>query len=283
MKWKQEPAKEAKDYTLTFRVKLLDASIGPGLGSAMALQDSEGPLHASNARFLTTHWSQVMAAGGSDTTSAQAALEQLCRTYWRPLYAYVRRRGHSPADAADLTQSFFYRLLARESLAEVHPCKGRFRSFLLASMNHFLADEWDKARAQKRGADRLLAVDYASAEAHLGEVMVESQTPEQAFERQWALTLLEEVYLRLQREYEVQDKATLFAALKATLAGSRETQPYAELAEALDMTPGAVRVAVHRLRRRYRQLLKEVIADTVTSQTEVEDELRYLLQVLARG
>jgi RNA polymerase sigma-70 factor (ECF subfamily) len=233
--------------------------------------------------FVTTHWSVVLAAGRSDTTRARAALESLCQTYWHPLYAYVRRRGYSPEDAQDLTQEFFARLLERNAVAGVAPEKGRFRSFLLASMNHFLADEWDKARAQKRGGGKVISLDLQSAETRLGEIPVENFTPEKAFEQRWAITLLEQVYQRLEKEYGAEGKATLFDALRTTLAGTSRTAPYAELARKLDMSEGAVKVAVHRLRQRYRGLLRDTIADTVSGPDEVEDELRYLFRTLAGG
>ena len=233
------------------------------------------------AAFVTTHWSVVLTAGRSDTTRARAALENLCRTYWPPLYAYVRRRGHPAADAQDLTQAFFARLLERNAVGEVAPGKGRFRSFLLASLNHFLADEWDKARAQKRGGGQVISLDWQSAETRLGELPAEQFTPEKAYERRWALTLLEQVYRRLEEEYRAADKAPLFAALRVALAGKSDAAPYAELAKQLGLSEGAVKVAVHRLRQRYRVLLRNTIADTVSGPDEVEDELRHLFAVLA--
>jgi RNA polymerase sigma factor (sigma-70 family) len=239
----------------------------------------QGPPH--RPAFVTTHWSVVLTAARSDTTRARAALEYLCQTYWYPLYAYVRWRGHSPEDAQDLTQSFFARLLKRNAVAGVAPEKGRFRSFLLASMNHFLSDEWDKARAQKRGAGKVISLDLQSAETRLGEIPVENFTPEKAFEHRWAITLLEQVYQRLGEEYRTQGKTVLFDTLRTTLAGASDAAPYAELARQLDMTEGAVKVAVHRLRQRYRALLRDTIADTVSGPDEVEDELRYLFRTLA--
>ena len=231
--------------------------------------------------FVTTHWSVVLTAGRNDTTRARAALENLCQTYWHPLYAYVRRRGYSSEDAQDLTQAFFARLLERNAVAAVAPEKGRFRSFLLASLNHFLSDEWDKARAQKRGGGKVISLDLQSAETRLGEIPVENFTPEKAFEHRWAITLLEQVYQRLGEEYRAQGKGTLFDALRTTLAGASDAAPYAELARQLDMSEGAVKVAVHRLRQRYRGLLRDTIADTVSTPDEVEDELRYLFRTLA--
>jgi len=231
--------------------------------------------------FVTTHWSVVLTAGRSDTPRARAALETLCQNYWPPLYAYVRRRGHSVDEAQDLTQEFFLRLLEHNRVGTADPEKGRFRSFLLASMNHFLSDEWDKARAQKRGGGKVTFLDLREAETKLGEQLAETLTPEKAYERRWALTLLEQVYQRLGQEYEQQGRAGLFKALRGSLAGTGGTAPYAELAERLGMTEGAVKVAVHRLRHRYRELLREIIAETVSGPEEVEDELRYLLRTLA--
>jgi RNA polymerase sigma-70 factor (ECF subfamily) len=226
----------------------------------------------------------VLTAGRlNDTTRVHAALENLCQTYWPPLYAYVRRRGYSSEDAQDLTQAFFARLLERKAVATVAPEKGRFRSFLLASLNHFLSDEWDRARAQKRGGGKVIPFDLQSAETQLGEIPVENFTPEKAFEHRWAITLLEQVYQRLGGEYRAQGKATLFDALRATLAGAGDAAPYAALAKQLGLSEGAVKVAVHRLRQRYRALLRETIADTVSTPEEVEDELRYLFRTLAGG
>jgi RNA polymerase sigma factor (sigma-70 family) len=234
----------------------------------------------SDAWFATTHWSVVARAGLPDTTRARVALELLCQTYWRPLYAYIRRRGHSPEDAADLTQEFFRHLLARNAVAAADPARGRFRSFLLSSANHFLSDARDKARAQKRGGGQVVAMDLSEAEGRLALDLAEGPTPEHAFERQWALALLEQVYRRLEDEYRKQGKEALFDTLRPALAGSREAQPYAELGRQLGMTDGAVRIAVHRLRQRYREILRLAIADTVDGPAEVEEELRHLTRVL---
>jgi len=223
----------------------------------------------------------VLAAGRSDTTHAREALARLCQTYWYPLYAYVRRRGHSPEDAQDLTQEFFARLLERKAVATVSPEKGKFRSFLLASMNHFLADEWDKARAQKRGGGQTIPLDTASAETRYLQHPAETLTPEKAFDQRWALTLLEEVYQRLQQEHEREGKGGMFEALRFCLTGQRSAVPYADLARRLDLSEGAVKVAVHRLRQRYRKLLRNLIAETVSTPDEVEEELRCLLRALA--
>ena len=233
--------------------------------------------------FVTTHWSLVLSARDKKSPQSAEALEKLCRAYWYPLYAYVRRTGQSKENAEDLTQAFFARLLERNAVAAVAPEKGRFRSFLLASLNHFLSDEWDKARAQKRGGGKVISFDLQSAETRLGEIPVENFTPEKAFEHHWAITLLEQVYQRLGGEYRAQGKGTLFDALRTTLAGASDAAPYAKLARQLDMSEGAVKVSVHRLRQRYRGLLRDTIADTVSGPDEVEDELRYLFRTLAGG
>lgn len=233
--------------------------------------------------FATTHWSVVLTAGSHhDTTRARDALSRLCRVYWYPLYAYVRRRGHSAHDAQDLTQAFFEQLLRRQSLASADPERGRFRSFLLAAMNHFLVSEWKKSVAQKRGGGaENLSLDWAAAEQRFDLEPATTVAPDRIFERQWALTLLDEVLNRLEREYGAEDKAALFAALKETLMGQRESQPYAELAQSLGMNEGAVKVAVHRLRKRYRELIRAEIANTLDHGEDVEAEMRHLFQVLA--
>jgi RNA polymerase sigma factor (sigma-70 family) len=246
----------------------------------MTSNSTEAP-QARAGCFVTTHWSVVLTAGRSDTPRARAALETLCQSYWHPLYAYVRRRGYSPEDAQDLTQEFFARLLEHNRVGSVNPEKGRFRSFLLACMNHFLSDEWDKARAQKRGGGKVRFLDLREAETKLDQQSAATLTPEKAYERRWAITLLEQVYQRLAQDYARQDKMALFEVLRGSLAGAGGTAPYAELARQLSMTEGAVKVAVHRLRHRYRELLRETIAETVSTPEEAEDELLYLQRTLA--
>jgi RNA polymerase sigma factor (sigma-70 family) len=231
--------------------------------------------------FATTHWSVVLTAGGSDTTVSRDALAKLCQTYWYPLYAYVRRRNFSPSDAEDLTQEFFARFLEHDWVANADREKGRFRTFLLSAMNHFLANEWDKARAQKRGGGApLLPLEFDTAETRYSHEPAENVTPEQHFERRWALTLLETVTSRLGTEYERDGKQDLFSALHPCLVGDRTAQPYEELARKLGLTEGAVKSAVHRLRQRYRQLLRDEIAHTVAGPGEVEEELRHLIAAL---
>ncbi len=231
--------------------------------------------------FVTTHWSVVLTAGDRDTTVAREALAKLCQTYWYPLYAFVRRRNFSPPDAEDLTQEFFARFLEHHWVGDADREKGRFRSFLLSAMNHFLANEWDKARAQKRGGGvPLLPIEFDTAETRYVREPADNVTPEQHFERRWALTLLETVVQRLQAEYEQDGKGDLFAALNPCLVGDRTSQPYEELAAKLNTSEGAVKSAVHRLRQRYRQLLRDEIAQTVAGPGEVEEELRHLITVL---
>jgi len=223
----------------------------------------------------------VLTAGGRDTPVARDALAKLCRTYWYPLYAYVRRRNYSPPDAEDLTQEFFARFLEQRWVGNADREKGRFRTFLLSAMNHFLANEWDKARAQKRGGGVLhLPLQFDTAETRYVREPADNVTPEQHFERRWALTLLETVVNGLRAEYERDGKAELFEALDPCLVGDRTSQPYEELARKLGISEGAVKSAVHRLRRRYRQLLREEIAQTVAGPGEVDEELRHLIAVL---
>ncbi len=245
---------------------------------------SPWPDGSARGVFASTRWTVVLTAGRTDTPRAQEALSRLCEMYWYPLYAYARRRGYSPEDAKDLTQEFFARLLAQNWVARADRLKGRFRSFLLMAMSRFLANEWDKVCTQKRGGQvQLVPLALDTAETRYGQEPADASTPEQAFEKQWALTLLEAVLERLRAEYELEDKATLFDSLKPCLIGNREGLPYAELAARLAMTDGAVRVAVCRLRERYRERLKEEIAHTIASPAEVDAEVRHLFRVLARG
>ena len=232
--------------------------------------------------FVTTHWSLVVSAGRNDTPNARNALEKLCRAYWFPIYAFVRRQGHDPHDAQDLTQEFFMRLLGKKQLAVVDPAKGRFRSFLLASLKHFLANEWDKTRAQKRGGGQILIpIDVATAETSCGIEPADGLTAEKVFERRWALTLLDQVLRRLRADYVRDGKENLFEQLKPTLTEASRSVRYAEIATRLGTNEGAVKVAVHRLRQRYREVLRAEIADTVASPGEVEDEIRNLFAALA--
>ncbi|MGD0259404.1 MAG: sigma-70 family RNA polymerase sigma factor [Verrucomicrobiota bacterium] len=232
--------------------------------------------------FVTTHWSVVLTAGRSDTTRARAALEQLCRNYWHPLYAYVRRAGHSREEAQDLTQEFFARLLAQNTVARADPARGRFRSFLLVSLKHFLANEWEKAHARKRGGGApLIPLDFDTAETRWVQPVAPGDTPDRAFDRQWALALLEVVLGRVRKEYADSGRDELFVGLKDTLTGGRSEIPYRELAARLGLSEGAVKVAAHRLRQQYRERLREEIASTVAGPEEVEEELKLLFAALS--
>ena len=233
------------------------------------------------ANFAPTRWSVVLAVGRVNSAGAREALENLCGTYWRPIYGFVRRQGHRPHDAQDLTQEFFARLLGKNYLEGLNPAKGRFRSFLLAALKHFLANERDKARAQKRGGRHVLVpIQTDSAEAWYGMEPAEPMTAEKLFERRWALTLLEQVLARLREEYARAGKARVFAQLKSALTGERRSVPYAEIGARLDLSEGAVKVAVHRLRQRYRELLREEISHTVSGPEQIEEEIHALFAAL---
>jgi len=237
---------------------------------------------AGRSVFATTHWSIVLTAGQVDAPRAQNALEKLCQTYWHPLYAYARRRGYSPDDAKDLTQGFFAWVLERNWVARADQQRGRFRSFLLTSFSRFLANEWDHFKAQKRGGGKIVAVEFTAAEAACQRELTDQSTPEESFDRRWALTLLEQAMHRLQLEFANEGKAELFSELKPCLLGERTSQPYAALASKIGMNEGSVKVAVHRLRLRYRQILRDLIGDTVATPEEIEDELRHLFSALTR-
>jgi len=227
--------------------------------------------------FATTHWTVVVAAGQRPSPAADRALEELCRTYWFPLYAYVRRRGYTKEDAEDLTQAFFARLLRKDILANLGSEKGRFRAFLLASLKHFLANEWDKAQTQKRGGGNLpLSLDWQTADTKFQVAATNEPSPDRAFDREWALALLAKVINRLQSESEADGKAKLFDQLKMFLMAGKSESAQSDVAKALDMEEGAVRVAIHRLRKRYRQLLRDEIANTLTDSAMVDEEMRAL-------
>jgi len=234
--------------------------------------------------FATTHWTVVRAAGDSASPQATEALERLCRLYWYPLYAYIRRKGHSPQDAEDLTQSFFAHLLEKNYLALVSKQRGRFRSFLLTSLQNFLAHDWERGRAAKRGGGRtLLSWDALSGESRYALEPALDLTPEKIFEQRCAATLFQKALAGLEREMADAGKSEQFDRLKGFLSAEAHAGAYAEAAAILAMTPGAVGVAVHRLRQRYGELVREEIAHTVTSPTEIEDEMRYLIQLLGTG
>jgi len=234
--------------------------------------------------FVTTHWSVVLAAGHGDTTRACDALAYLCQAYWYPLYAYARRYGCSSHDAQDLTQEFFARLLKGNWVAQADAQRGRFRSFLLSSMKHFMANEWNKSRAQKRGGGvPTVSLNEYSAEHRYQLEPAEKATPETLFEQGWAVTLLAGVLSRLEEEYNRAGKQAWMEAMRPALATDRGSLDYAELAHKLGTAETAARMAVHRLRQRYRQLIRAEVASTVASPEEVEAEMRHLFQVLTNG
>ncbi len=234
------------------------------------------------AWFATTHWSGVLAAArAGDSGRGAAALEALCRKYWHPLYAYLRRAGHASHDAEDLVQGFFEQCLRHGYLAAANRDRGRFRSFLLTALKRYAANEQDKARALKRGGGQpAISFDAGDAETRYAADPHTSLTPDRLFERRWALTLLETVLDRLRQEQAAAGRAPLFAELQGVLTASGQQTPMAETARRLGMSEGAVKVAAHRLRRRYRELLLEEIAHTVGSADEIEEERRRLLAAL---
>jgi RNA polymerase sigma-70 factor (ECF subfamily) len=227
--------------------------------------------------FKTTHWSVVISAGQLASPQAAESLEKLCRAYWFPLYAYVRRRGHTPEDAQDLTQEFFLRLLQKQYLAHADRNKGRFRSFLLTALNHFLTNDWRRAGAVKRGSGQPpIPLEDTTAEDRYALEPLSDLTPQRLYERHWALTLLDHGLARLRDEFAAAGQTRQFDRLKGFLTTQAAESSYAAAAEELGVSTGAVGSAVHRLRHRYRELVREEIAHTVASPAEVEEELRWL-------
>jgi RNA polymerase sigma-70 factor (ECF subfamily) len=247
----------------------------------MALISATGNKPADRAVLATTHWSVVLAAGQSDCPGATEALERLCRAYWYPLYAYVRRRGYDASEAEDLTQAFFERLLEKRYPRAVDPQKGKFRSFLLASLEHFLAKEWRRVNTLKRGAGRpVVSLDADTAEDRFRLELAHHETPEKLFERRWALALLDQAMDRLGEECAAAGKAAVFEALKPLLGGERSDVSQADLAARLGMTENALNVALSRLRRRDGELVREEIAQTVAGPADVDEELRCLVAAI---
>ncbi|UCG49219.1 MAG: hypothetical protein JSU94_05435 [Phycisphaerales bacterium] len=233
-------------------------------------------------RFATTHWSVVRSAGRPGSMHYQQALETLCRTYWFPLYAYLRRHGYDAEAAEEHTQAFFARLLEKHGLRLADPARGKFRSFLLAALKHFVANELKRAKALKRGGRmKTLSLNFQKAESQYALEPADRLTPEKLFERSWALTVLERTMARLAAESRAAGKQNLFERLKIYLTTDRGSVPYAEAAQELDMTEGAIKVAVHRLKKRYRELLRDEIAQTVEYEQQVDEEIRELFKALA--
>lgn len=236
---------------------------------------------AASPVFATTHWSVVLTAGDAGSPQADLALADLCRTYWYPLYAFVRRKGHSAHDAQDLTQAFFARLLEKNYLAQADRERGRFRTYLLTAFSHFLSDEWDKARRLKRGGGQeFISFDAASAEERYLLERVDHLDAAKLYERRWVTTLFDKVLARLEQEFREGGKSELFDGLKGFLLGEDNGARYAEAGQRLGMKEDAIKQAVHRMRRRYQELFREEIAQTVGSPSEVDDELKHLFAVL---
>jgi RNA polymerase sigma-70 factor (ECF subfamily) len=233
-------------------------------------------------RFATTRWSVIAAARDGASPESREALATLCESYWYPLYAFIRRQGYAADQAQDLTQGFFAELLDKHILAAVDPTRGRFRSFLLTACKHYLGHERERAQAQKRGGGRTsISLDFNSAEARYGTEPAHTLTAEKLFARRWALAMLDHVLGRLREELAQKGKTRLFDHLRVCLLGEKSALPHAKVAAALDMTEGAVKVAALRLRRRFRELVREEIARTVDKPEEIEDEIRELFAALA--
>jgi RNA polymerase sigma-70 factor (ECF subfamily) len=232
--------------------------------------------------FASTHWSQVLAAADASSPRAAEALAQLCRTYWYPLYAFIRRQGTGAEEAQDLTQAFFARLLERNSIAEAAEERGRFRSFLLVALKRFLINERERARAQKRGGGQpLIALDDTEAEGRYRLEPADELSADRIYERRWAVALLDEVMLGLRREYAAEGREEWFDALKLFLYDKQCPVSQREIGQRFGVTESAVKSAVHRLRVRYRERLREEVANTVANPSEIDDELRHLLSVLS--
>lgn len=235
------------------------------------------------AAFATTRWSLVLAAGQRSSPAADDALATLCQTYWYPLYAFARRRGCAPEDAADLTQGFFVSLIDKGFLRTADQQRGRFRSFLLTVFKRFLSHEHERQQTQKRGGGRtLFSIDVAVGEQRYQYEPTDDWTPEKIYERRWALTLLDDVMLRLEAEYQQKGKADLFAQCKIYLTAGTRAPAHAEVADNLSMTPAAIRVAVHRLRQRYKELLQEAVAQTIGPEESITEEITRL-RLAVRG
>ncbi|MCW5553415.1 MAG: sigma-70 family RNA polymerase sigma factor [Verrucomicrobiae bacterium] len=249
----------------------------------MTSEQSNSSTSAPGDVFATTHWTAVLAAGRRHTPQSDHALEELCRTYWFPLYAYVRRRGHTKEDAEDLVQAFFSRFLAKNYLEGLSAERGRFRAFLLAALKHFLANEWDKSQRQKRGGGAAhLPLDWPTADTQFQLATSVELNPEQAFDREWALALLARVVERLHAECAAQDQARMFEVLKPFLTVGKSAIPYPQAAAQLGFSESAARSAVHRLRRRYREVLRAEIAQTLSDPANVAEEMQALFSAFAR-
>jgi RNA polymerase sigma factor (sigma-70 family) len=256
------------------------APAAPAFMSIASQGESDAP--SGSGGFNTTHWSMVLLAGQTQVPEADAALESLCRSYWKPLYAYVRHQGHNAHDAQDLTQDFFARLLEKKYFKLAARERGRFRSFLLKSLQHFLVNEWVRGRAQKRGGGReIFSLDDEAAERSYQQHPGNQQAPESLYDKLWAMTLLEQAMERLGANYAATGKRELFDRLKPLLLTESSGDSYREAASALGLSEGAVKVAVHRLRQRFREMVRAEIAQTVATPAEVDEELRCLMAAMS--
>jgi len=236
---------------------------------------------AGDGRFKTTHWSVVLQASCDDDTATRTALAKLCRAYWFPLYVFIRRQGHNPHDAQDLVQSFFARLLEKKYVKDADPQKGRFRTFLLTALKGFLANEWDKARRLKRGGGiQVVSLNEEDTEQRFRSEPSDDVSPEKAYERRWAMTLLQRAHDQLESELRAEGKTALFKTLEPFLSGEKSQKTSAEIGRDLGVSENVVNVTVHRLRKRYRQLLIEEIAQTVSGPGEIDEEIRELFAAL---
>ncbi len=249
----------------------------------MGLNTNESETGGRPTAFATTHWSVVLKAGDGQSSDSAKALESLCRDYWYPLYAYIRRLGRSPHDAQDLTQSFFGYLLEKGLLSKAVPQGGHFRSFLLGCLNNFMANEWRRQHSAKRGGGQpLIPLDAQTAEGRYAREPVDAADPQALYEQAWAVAVIDQSIARLEAEYATAGKAAIFDKLCVFLQGERGARTYVEIGAGLGMSEGAVKVAVYRLRQRYRELLRAAVANTVAEPMEVDAELRHLLRVLGR-
>ncbi|MBX7211280.1 MAG: sigma-70 family RNA polymerase sigma factor [Verrucomicrobiaceae bacterium] len=244
--------------------------------------DSDNLFQPVNGAFLTTRWSLVVRAGESDEKTAQQAMAELCRDYWKPLFAYARRRGLSPEDAADLTQGFFLHAIDGDLIQRARAERGRFRSYLLTAMQQFFSNERRRAQTQKRGGDALtVSMDEMLEADHFPNEPADTQTPEAAFDRSWAFALLDRVFVQLGEDYAKAGRMELFEKLRPYLAGKTDLPSYETVGAELNMSAGAVGVAIHRMRKRYGELLREEVAHTVAEPDQIDSELQQLLAIVA--
>lgn len=247
----------------------------------MSQADQIGGSIARSAIFATTHWSVVLQAGGNDSSESTQALEKLCRAYWFPLYAFIRRKGHGEEDAKDLTQQFLASLLERKDLQTVHPRKGKFRTFLQTSLTHFLSNHRDYLQAAKRGGGRtVISLDGMPAEQFKRWEPSSDLTPDKLFDQRWAMTLLQQAVAALRAEMATAGKGEQFESLKTFLTEDPKDGEYAAIAPRLGLTSQSVAVSVHRLRQRYRELVRAEVANTVSSPTEIKEEMQHLFTAL---